>query len=706
MTGITHLPPLRDDLKLLEEQADEYGDARWLIFDAAQNRYFSISRQALDLLRHWQGGQPIQDYLDVLQEKGVEADSDDLNELILFLARNDLIRSRDTAGADRLVNRLRAGQKAVEARLLHNYLFVRIPLLKPDGFLTRTLPMVSWLYHRATVLTVIALGVLGLFLVSRQWDVFVATFRQSLSVAGFIYYGLAFVAIKILHEFAHGYAAKRLGCRVASMGLALIVLFPILYTDTTDTWRIRDRAKRIGVVLAGLKLEIYIACLATFFWAILPDGQWRSAAFYLATTGWLTSALVNLSPLLRFDGYYFFSDWIGVENLQHRGFALGRWQLRRWLFGLNDPCPEQWDRQKRRTVLVYAYATWVYRFFLFLGIALLVYHLAFKVLGIFLFIVEIYWFIARPIFREMGVWWQRRGDMQPSRPRLAALLVLGLLLFWLAVPLPRQMNLPAVLDVQRQSVFAPEAARVTAVFVEAGALVAEGELLMQLEAPALAAEHDRLAIQRRAAEDALADAQMRRGALPLLRDRLADIEERERALAERLSGLMITAPRRGFIESQSLPKLGEWVGQSRELLQVVDTSAPRVRALMTPQQVEKLSDAASARFHAPWPNAQEFAVAPRIERITPIDVLPFPEMSKASGGPIAVSVVQGQFSDRSQSRPRLQSAHYLVDFHLENAPGAIVKRQRGQIITKTKPRSLLADGARRVYAMLLRELQF
>lgn len=706
MTGITHLPPLRDDLKLLEEQTDEYGDARWLIFDAVQNRYFSISRQALGMLRHWQGGAATHEYLESLRGRGIEADATDLDELILFLARNDLIRSRDTAGADRLVKRALAGKKSAEARLLHNYLFVRIPLLKPDGFLTRTLPMVSWLYHRATVLTVIALGVLGLFLVSRQWDGFVATFRQSLSVAGFIYYGLAFVAIKILHEFAHGYAAKRLGCRVASMGLALIVLFPILYTDTTDTWRIRDRAQRMQVVLAGLKLEIYIACLATFFWAILPDGQWRSAAFYLATTGWLTSALVNLSPLLRFDGYYFFSDWIGVENLQHRGFALGRWQLRRWLFGLDDPCPEQWDRQKRRTVLVYAYATWVYRFFLFLGIALLVYHLAFKVLGIFLFVVEIYWFIARPILREVRVWWGRRADMQPSRPRLAALLVLSLLLLWLAVPLPRQMNLPAVLDVQRQSVFAPESAQVTAVFVQAGASVIAGEPLMQLEAPALSAERERLAIQRRAAEDALADAQMQRGALPLLRDRLADIAEREGALTARLSALMMTAPRDGVIESQSLPKAGEWVRKSQELLQVVETTAPRVRALMTPEQVEKLSDAASARFYAPWPNAQEFAVTPRIEAITPIDVLPFPEMSKASGGSVAVSAAPGQASGQSQQRPPLQSAHYLVDFHLQEGPRAVARRQRGQIITKTKPRSLLADGARRVYAVLLRELQF
>ena len=43
--------------------------------------------------------------------------------------------------------------------------------------------------------------------------------------------------------------------------------------------------------------------------------------------------------------------------------------------------------------------------FLFIGIALLVYHLAFKVLGIILFAIEIYWFIMLPIIKEVKNWY-------------------------------------------------------------------------------------------------------------------------------------------------------------------------------------------------------------------------------------------------------------------------------------------------------------
>ncbi|MFX9555890.1 hypothetical protein ABTO16_18690, partial [Acinetobacter baumannii] len=51
---------------------------------------------------------------------------------------------------------------------------------------------------------------------------------------------------------------------------------------------------------------------------------------------------------------------------------------------------------------------WVYRLVLFLGIALLVYHVAIKVLGILLFVIEIGWFIARPLLHEVKAWWSLR----------------------------------------------------------------------------------------------------------------------------------------------------------------------------------------------------------------------------------------------------------------------------------------------------------
>ena len=57
------------------------------------------------------------------------------------------------------------------------------------------------------------------------------------------------------------------------MGVALLVLFPVLYTDNTDAWRLTNQRKKLQIVMAGLMVELHIALLALFSWGILEDGQ-------------------------------------------------------------------------------------------------------------------------------------------------------------------------------------------------------------------------------------------------------------------------------------------------------------------------------------------------------------------------------------------------------------------------------------------------
>jgi putative peptide zinc metalloprotease protein len=67
---------------------------------------------------------------------------------------------------------------------------------------------------------------------------------------------------------------------------------------------------------------------------------------------------------------------------------------------------------------------------LFFGIALAVYHLFFKLLGIFLMLLELGWFIFLPIFKEARHWWANREQAHTPRVLLsgAGLLALVLLL--------------------------------------------------------------------------------------------------------------------------------------------------------------------------------------------------------------------------------------------------------------------------------------
>ncbi|GBH12459.1 membrane component KefB [Pseudomonas syringae pv. actinidiae] len=110
-----------------------------------------------------------------------------------------------------------------------------------------------------------------------------------------------------------------------------------------------------------------------------------------------------------------------------------RWRLREALFGYGLPAPEPWSAAMQRRLLWWGYLSWLWRAALFFGIALAVYHLFFKLLGIFLMLVELGWFIFLPIFKECRHWWSHREQAYAPRVLISAAGLLALLLL-LIVP--------------------------------------------------------------------------------------------------------------------------------------------------------------------------------------------------------------------------------------------------------------------------------
>ena len=482
------LPAIREDLTLLPGPNNMDGSPSWAIYDPLRNRYFRIQQETFELLRHWQLLQPDRVIAEASNASGRQVSVSELESLVQFLKLNQLLRSSDIEDVEKLAGmKKEAEKKSWYNRLIHGYLFFRIPLVRPDRFLDWLTPRVEPLLNRKLFSLIILLGVCGILLSLRQWDAFLTTAINMISLEGVAWFALALIFTKVLHEMGHAVATKYFGCRVPTMGIAFLVMFPVLYTDTTDAWRLSSYRQRMIIGAAGMLTELSIACVATFLWSFLPDGGLRSAVFVLATVTWVSTLLINLNPLMRFDGYYLLSDWWQVENLQHRAFNLGRWQLREWLFGLGKPMPEPWSRFQVRKLLIYAYCTWIYRFFLFLGIALLVYYLFFKALGMILFLVEIIWFIGLPIWQEIKQWWQERENMTWNRQSLfTAVLLTGLtVLFFL--PMDTTLNLPAVMTAEKTTLVYPpySGGKIAEVKVAVGDQVIEGQTLITLGSPDL-----------------------------------------------------------------------------------------------------------------------------------------------------------------------------------------------------------------------------
>ena len=106
-------------------------------------------------------------------------------------------------------------------------------------------------FTRGFVLLVLVLLGIDLYLLSREWYSFTDAMARMFTPRAFLYYAIAVTFSKVVHELAHAYAARRYGVRVPTMGVAFLVMWPFLYTDTGETWKLGDRRKQLVIACAG-----------------------------------------------------------------------------------------------------------------------------------------------------------------------------------------------------------------------------------------------------------------------------------------------------------------------------------------------------------------------------------------------------------------------------------------------------------------------
>jgi len=696
------LPPLRQELRIEPAAPLVNGAPSWTIFDPVRHLFYQIGQLEMRILSLWPG-RSVSAVRGALVDDGYDEASSNaaIGRMIEFCFNNSLTRAPPGDPVKALVERRAATKREWWRWALDNYLFIRIPLVRPAKFLERTMAHVAPLWSPIALMLFAACALIGLILVTRQWDVFVQYFLYFFSVEGVIAYGLALILVKMVHELGHAYTATRFGCRVPTMGVSFLVMMPVLYTDTTAAWRLRSRRERLLIDCAGVSAELMIASVATLFWVFLPDGIFRSVAYVLATTGWITSLLLNLNPFMRFDGYYLLSDWIGVPNLQTRSFALGRWWMREKLFALGESPPEEMPTRLRSGLIAYAFVTWVYRLVLYIGIALLVYHLFFKALGILLFAVEMAVFIVRPILGEFRAW-RERGHViaKAGRYRIWLWAVGGAALL-LILPLDRHIDAPAVLvPIGDAPLVAGEAARVETVNVRNGQMVAAGAPVATLVAP----EIDRLIAQHRvtlARIDAqlarsIADAEDRSNRTILEGEQLAE-RDALRGLEARRDRLVLRAPIAGrVVDLDPDAHAGRWLNGSEVIARIITPGRYDVQAYVAENDVWRIEPGARGRF-VPEDAAQSSRRVRLVERAgSATGTVDAPVLASTQGGPIAVAE---EPDGRLKPRNTLYRARLVAETGEPQAAAEQVVP--GKVIIAAKAESAMAQIVRwsgRIYA--------
>jgi putative peptide zinc metalloprotease protein len=195
----------------------------------------------------------------------------------------------------------------------------------PDDYLTRVYSRLRFVYTEwFTLLTLGMFSIMTLIFVSGWSEIWRDTVRYytftDKSAADLAEFWLLFCWTGIFfHECAHGLTCKHFGGAVHSMGFMLVYLSPAFFCDVGEVYVYGGKWPRIAAIVAGIWVELMFCSVASIIWWGTPAGiPIHDFAYKIMLITGVAVVLMNLNPLIKLDGYYFFGELIGMPTLKER----------------------------------------------------------------------------------------------------------------------------------------------------------------------------------------------------------------------------------------------------------------------------------------------------------------------------------------------------------------------------------------------------
>ena len=227
-------------------------------------------------------------------------------------------------------------------------LYIRLPII-PPRIVTPIATAMSWLFIRP-----IFLFLFTFFVIAHVafYSITLPGYHFSLNnVRGaeiLVVYALTTLTA-LFHEFGHASALHFYDCKRAEIGWGLYLIYPVLYTDVSDAWRLK-RGERAIVNIAG----IYFQCIPLIILALIYFQTGSSILLYSIIIVNM-SMISALNPFLRNDGYWLVTDLFGIHNLRQQSFDL----LKRLLMKIFPPKHKvtlpSWNLSRKASVILGVY---------------------------------------------------------------------------------------------------------------------------------------------------------------------------------------------------------------------------------------------------------------------------------------------------------------------------------------------------------------
>jgi putative peptide zinc metalloprotease protein len=468
-----------------------------------------------------------------------------------------------------------------------------------------------------------------------------------------------------------------------------------------------DKRARMLIGGAGILAELAIAALAILAWTQVEPGVVRSALFSIAAIGGVSTLVFNGNPLLRYDGYYVFSDWLEIPNLGQRANEYIGFLMRRHAYGAPPAPSPASSRAEAAYLLGYGLASFVYRIFVTFAIILFV-AAQYFFFGVVLAGWAVYSMVLMPLWRVL----QRLASApEAAQYRTRAITVVGAAVAFVALafaflPLPSRTFAEGV-------VWAPEGAQVRAesscflqaVLVKPGAWVEPGARLVQCDDPELrttAALLEAQLAELRAKESVyLIESRMHSD---MVREEIGLVEARLAETRRRIAGFEISSSAQGrflMVAPEDAP--GRWL-QRGEIIAFVMGDGPVIVRTVIRQSDIDLVRADSGATEVISAERISRVLGARIVREVPgaSDVLPSAALAVEGGGAIAIDPKSVSAAAGQGAEPRALEPVFQFDLELATMPEFRGFGHRVYVLIKHSPEALAPRAWRAARRLFLR----
>ena len=563
------------------------GNAWYILRDESSGRHHRFNEAAYNFIKLINGKRSVNDIWEMMQDKyGDDAPTqEEIIQLLGQLHYADHLLAELAPDVQELINRRTRERKKLFISRVGNPLAIRIPLVDPDKFLTHWMPVVRPLFSKTAAMIGAIIMLFALLEMTRHWSVLSRhAMEHALSPYNLLIIWLVYPLVKAVHELGHGFAVKRWGGEVHELGIMLLVLMPVPYVDASAASSFRSKQRRMIVGAAGIIVELLLASIALLLWLNVQQGIFSDVLFNIMLIGGVSTLLFNGNPLLRFDGYYVFSDAIEIPGLGNRANRYYTYLLQRYLFDVKTVKSPVTADGENVWFLVYGAAAFVYRIMILVMITLFIAGKYFFI-GIALAFWAIFMQLVVPVLKAIG-YLLKSPALSHKRERALSIsigtiaLVVSILFL---IPMPLNTMAEGVVWMPEHSyVRAGSNGFIEHVLVKDGERVNKGEALIVTSDPLMETQLKLLVSQKKELNvryDALVQDDIVEAEITL--EEINVLDGKIKRLQEQISEMTVTSPVDGvFIIAESKDLHGHYLKQGDPIAYVIDFNNVSVRTVV------------------------------------------------------------------------------------------------------------------------------